>query len=112
LNFCLESIKYYYNGGLSNSNIPKEVLIATNEYKKTQSYIENFIEECISEIKLANDQLNNEVGENSSDLYFKYKTWFYQNYNGKSIESQISFGRIITNKYQKIKSCVKCIIWR
>jgi hypothetical protein len=39
LNFCLEGTKNYYNGGLSNSNIPKEVLIATDEYKKTQSNI-------------------------------------------------------------------------
>jgi phage/plasmid-associated DNA primase len=104
LNFCLEGAKNYYNGGLSNSNIPKEVLIATDEYKKIQLHIEDFIEECITEIKLLNGQLNNQIRENSSDLYLRYKTWFYRNCDGKLIESQTSFGRIITNKYQKIKS--------
>jgi P4 family phage/plasmid primase-like protien len=104
LNFCLEGIKNYYNGRFSNSNIPKEVLIATDKYKKIQLHIEDFIEEYITEIKLPNSQLNNQIRGISFDLYLKYKTWFYQNCNGELIELQTSFGRIITNKYQKIKS--------
>jgi hypothetical protein len=55
LNFCLESIKYYYNNSLLNSNIPKEVLIATDKYKKIQLYIENFIKKCIIKVELANN---------------------------------------------------------
>jgi hypothetical protein len=43
LNFCLEDAKNYYNNRLLNLNIPKKVLIITDEYKKTQLYIENLL---------------------------------------------------------------------
>jgi hypothetical protein len=98
LNFCLEGAKNYYNGQLSNSNIPKEVLFATDEYKETnRNNIDDYIDEALTVIKLPNGEMNKNYSVKASDLYNNYKGWCIKQIEEK-IQSQTSFGLVLTKR--------------
>jgi putative DNA primase/helicase len=67
---------------------PKKVLLATEEYRKENNLVENFIAECCI--------LKDYAKTRSGDLYDVFKKWCVA--NGETPYSQTKFGTLLSNK--------------
>lgn len=77
---------------------PKAVLKATDEYRREEDVLADFIEsEC---------EISKNASESAADLYDAFKKWCEEHVSKRNIISQKKFGMMMTRKFHKEKSGV------
>lgn len=81
---------------------PDCVSVANQEYIEEKDSIQNFLNECCDITLLEGDY------ELSADLFKSFSKWYRENTGGKQTdETNISFGRILTDKLGEANKCRK-----
>lgn len=95
LAWLVEGAQLWYAEGLSDT--PDAITLATEEVRESNNRIIDFIGEWCEE--------NPQVSEKASSLYTAYTRWSDQhNHQKRDILSQNAFGRLMSDKYKKVRT--------
>lgn len=95
LNWLVDGARLWYEEGLKVT--PESVTLATEDVRQGNNRLVDFLAEWCEE--------KDDYSEKASTLYTAYIRWAeFRNFQRRDIMSQNAFGRLITDKYKKIRT--------